>query len=76
MNLGSLKYELNDLLVIRKQLGIFKLNKDKEFRESSPEGASIHHQWSRIKIIYTGPIKRFFISSFDELSMETTEIGF
>ena len=59
--------ELNDLLVIRKQLGIFKLNvKTKEFVRVSPEGASIHHQWLQMmgkNYLHRAPIKRFFISS-------------
>ena len=59
--------ELNDLLVIRKQLGIFKLNvKTKEFVRVSPEGGVIHHQWLQMmgkNYLHRAPIKRFFISS-------------
>ena len=56
--------ELNDLLVIRKQLGIFKLNvKTKEFVRVSPEGASIHHQWLQMmgkKLFTQGTHQKIF----------------
>ncbi|GIR11317.1 MAG: hypothetical protein CM15mP22_7370 [Gammaproteobacteria bacterium] len=55
--------ELNDLLVIRKQLGIFKLNvKTKEFVRVSPGGVYTS-QWLQMrgkKIIYTGPPSKDF----------------